>query len=45
MIIADDTDGFDARTDQEVDQNTFQFGLAWFQVIAGNKNTFLFGQI
>lgn len=45
MIVTDNGDGFDARTHQEVHQHGLYFGLTRLEVIAGNKDLSLLGQL
>lgn len=45
MIVAHNRYRFNAGTNQKVDQYGFDFGLTRFEIISGNEDTMVFGQL
>ena len=45
MVVADNTDGFNSRSNQEINQNALEFGLSTFEVISSNVDTLHFGEL
>mmetsp|Transcript_21119 Transcript_21119/g.49874 ORF Transcript_21119/g.49874 Transcript_21119/m.49874 type:complete len:552 (-) Transcript_21119:169-1824(-) len=45
VVVRDDRDGFDPGTDQEIDQDALHLGLSALEIVTGNKDLLLTGQV